>query len=240
MLKLRTKEDCEIPASGLIRNPFSPEFKRIPEALRSRRSFPSKFLMALLGFPESQCGSANTAQDICDVGMTLEQALQFHLDEKPHRPRTIAGYKYHLDQYFSHLKAVPVSQISRQMVRHHFSYLKSNHGETTAASTMRTLKAVINTAMKIDESLTSNPVAALYIPTPRRRKVAALHLADWWRLVQNISPVRRDLHIAMLLTGARRSSILQVKRSEVDVENSILTLTHMKTSDDPMKLPIGP
>jgi len=45
--------------------------------------------------------------------------------------------------------------------------------------------------------------------------------------------------LAMLLTGARRSSILQVKREDVDVARRILTLTHMKTSDEPMQVPIG-
>jgi integrase len=57
--------------------------------------------------------------------------------------------------------------------------------------------------------------------------------------VEALSPMRRDLHVSMLLTGARRSSILQVRREDVDLERRVLTLTHMKTSDEPMQLPIG-
>ncbi|WEK45864.1 MAG: phage integrase SAM-like domain-containing protein [Candidatus Andeanibacterium colombiense] len=171
--------------------------------------------------------------------ITLEEALEAHLSEKPHRQRTVEGYRYHLSRYLGHFREFPISDISRQMVRDHYIFLKQNHGETTAASTMRTLKAVINTAMRLDETLNSNPVGALYIPGPKRRKVPPIDLQQWWTNVSGIPPVRRDLHIAMLLTGARRSSILQVKRKDVDLDRALLTFTHMKTSDEPLTFPMG-
>lgn len=174
-----------------------------------------------------------------ETGITLAAALEAHLDEKQHRPRTEEGYRYHLDHYLKNWRNKAVADISRQMVRDLFADLKRRHGEPTAASVMRTLRAVINTAMRIDESLDGNPVAALRVPTTRRRKVAPLDLGEWWGRVMRLSPARRDLHVAMLLTGARRSSILNVRREDVDLANGVLTLTHMKTSDDPLKLPIG-
>ncbi|WP_086606724.1 tyrosine-type recombinase/integrase [Erythrobacter donghaensis] len=174
-----------------------------------------------------------------ETGITLAAALDAHLDEKQHRPRTEEGYRYHLDHYLKNCRNKAVADISRQMVRDLFADLKRKHGEPTAASVMRTLRAVINTAMRIDESLDGNPVAALRVPTTRRRKVAPLDMKEWWGKVMRLSPARRDLHVAMLLTGARRSSILNVKREDVDFAGKVLTLTHMKTSDDPLKLPIG-
>lgn len=48
-----------------------------------------------------------------------------------------------------------MADISRQMVRDLFAELKRKHGEPTAASVMRTLRAVVNTAMRIDETLTA-------------------------------------------------------------------------------------
>ncbi|TNF05899.1 MAG: integrase [Sphingomonadales bacterium] len=174
-----------------------------------------------------------------ETGITLERALVAHLDEKPHRPRTEEGYRYHLDHYLKHWRKRAVADISRQMVRDLFVELKRKHGETTAASVMRTLRAVINTAMKIDETLGSNPVGALHVPTTKRRKVAPLDLATWWVRVRELTPLRRDLHISMLLTGARRSSIVQVRRDEVDCDRAVLTLSHMKTSDEAMQLPVG-
>lgn len=174
-----------------------------------------------------------------ETGITLSRALDTHLEEKSHRPRTEEGYRYHLEHYLRNWKNKAVADISRQMVRDLFADLKRKHGEPTAASVMRTLRAIINTAMRVDETLKANPVAALHVPTTRRRKVAPLDLAEWWGKVVQLSPARRDLHVAMLLTGARRSSILNVRREDVDVERGVLTLTHMKTSDEALKLPIG-
>ncbi|MXP09624.1 tyrosine-type recombinase/integrase [Pseudoblastomonas halimionae] len=174
-----------------------------------------------------------------ETGITLSGALEAHLEEKQRRPRTVEGYRYHLDHYLKNWRNKAVADISRQMVRDMFADLKRKHGEPTAASVMRTLRAVINTAMRIDESLEGNPVAALRVPTTRRRKVAPLDLREWWGKVTALTPARRDLHVAMLLTGARRSSILNVRREDVDAEGGVLTLTHMKTSDDPLSLPIG-
>lgn len=175
-----------------------------------------------------------------ETGITLEKALEAHLEEKPHRARTVEGYKYHLDAYLKHWKKRAVADISRQMVRDLYAELKRKHGETTAASVMRTLRAVINTAMRIDETLAGNPVQALHVPSTKRRKVLPLDLGEWWEQVQLLSPMRRDLHVAMLLTGARRSSILQVKREDVDADRRVLTFSHMKTSDEPMLFPMGP
>lgn len=174
-----------------------------------------------------------------ETGITLERAMEAHIEEKPLRPRTKEGYRYHLAQYLSHWRKRAVADISRQMVRDLYAELKRKHGDTTAGSVMRTLRAVVNTAMRIDETLTGNPVAALYVPSNRRRKVSPLDIADWWERVAALRPNRRDLHVAMLLTGARRSSVLQIKREDLDLERRVLTLTHMKTSDEPMKLPIG-
>lgn len=174
-----------------------------------------------------------------ETGITLERALEAHLTEKLHRPRTEEGYRYHLDHYLKAWRKKAVADISRQMVRDLFGELKRKHGETTAASVMRTLRAVVNTAMRIDETLVGNPVAALHVPSTKRRKVAPLDLKAWWADVLRLSPARRDLHISMLLTGARRSSILQVRRDDVDTEKAVLTLTHMKTSDEALQLPMG-
>lgn len=174
-----------------------------------------------------------------ETGITLARALGTHLEEKTHRPRTEEGYRYHLEHYLKNWKNKAVADISRQMVRDLFAELKRKHGEPTAASVMRTLRAIINTAMRVDETLQDNPVAALHVPTTKRRKVVPLNLSAWWDRVMQLSPARRDLHVAMLLTGARRSSILNVRREDVDVERGVLTLTHMKTSDEALKLPIG-
>src|SRR3546814_5260296 len=76
-----------------------------------------------------------------ESGITLKQALDAHLSEKAYSPRTVDGYRYHLDHYLMKFRNRAVTDISRQEVRDLFGSLKRKHGETTAASVMRTLRA---------------------------------------------------------------------------------------------------
>jgi integrase len=150
----------------------------------------------------------------------------------------VEGYNYHLDNYLTKFRKRAVTDITRQEVRELFDTLKRKSGETTAGSVMRTLRAAINTAMRLDETIEGNPVAALRVPVPKRREVDVLDLKAWWVDVESLSPIRRDLHIAMMLTGARRSSLLQVRRDDVDLDRGILTFRHMKVGGA-MMFPMG-
>lgn len=173
-----------------------------------------------------------------ESGVTLKQALDAHLGERAYSPRTVEGYRYHLDHYLTRFRNRAVTDITRQEVRDLFDSLKKQRGETTAASTMRTLRAAINTAMRMDETIGSNPVAALRVPSPKRREVDALDLAAWWAEVEKLTPIRRDLHVAMMMTGARRSSLLQVRRDDVDLDRGVIRFRHMKTGGQ-MLFPMG-
>lgn len=173
-----------------------------------------------------------------ESGITLQQALETHISERTYSPRTVEGYLYHLDKYLGKFRKRAVTDITRQEVRELFDTLKRKHGQTTAGSVMRTLRATINTAMRLDETIGGNPVAALRVPVPKRREVDPLDLKAWWADVEKLPPLRRDLHIAMMLTGARRSSLLQVRREDVNIAGGILTFQHMKVGGR-MMFPMG-
>ncbi|QPC85707.1 integrase [Mesorhizobium sp. NBSH29] len=173
-----------------------------------------------------------------ESGVTVAKALEIHLGEKPFREATEESYRYHVDHYLVRYRNRAVADLGRSEVRDIYDRLREKSGQTTASGVMRTLRAVINTAMRMDQSITSNPVSAIRIPMPKRREVESLDLVAWWRESEILSPIRRDLHRAMLLTGARRSSILQVRRSDVDLEKNILTFDHMKTGGR-MLFPMG-
>lgn len=145
-----------------------------------------------------------------ETGITILQALDEHLQEKPFRDATIESYRYNVEHYLSRYKNRAVADLSRAEVRDIYQHLRSSKGQPTATGVMRTLRAVINTALRLDETLTSNPVTFLRLPTPRSRQVDELDLAAWWEKTEELSPIRRDLHRAMLLTGARRASKLAV------------------------------
>lgn len=174
-----------------------------------------------------------------ETGITVSQALDAHLGEKPFREATVESYRYNVDHYLARYRNRAVADLSRSEVRDIYERIRTSKGQTAAIGVMRTLRAVINTAMRLDETITANPVAAIRLPTPKRREVDAIDLAAWWEATETLSPIRRDLHRAFMLTGARRSSLLQVRREDVDFERGVIVFKHMKTSDQSMMFPMG-
>jgi integrase len=173
-----------------------------------------------------------------ETGITLKQVLEEHLSERPLRPSTEVNYRYALDHYLVRFRGRAVADITRTDVRELYAELKEKRGRTTAGGALRVLRALINTAMRIDETIKANPCEALRIPANPKRHVPMLDIAAWWLETEKLSPIRRDLNRAMLLTGARRRSILNVKRADVDLTRRIVLFRHMKVGG-PMMLPIG-
>lgn len=173
-----------------------------------------------------------------ESGITLKQAVEFHLSERTLSQTTIDSYNYHLDNYLVKFRNRAVADISRQDVRELYDKLKRTRGQTTASGAMRTMRAVINTVMLEDETIGRNPVATLRIPAPKRREVDPIDVTAWWKELDKLTPVRRDLHIAMMLTGGRRRSLQPVRRTDVDLEKRVMTFRHMKTGGQ-MLFPLG-
>lgn len=173
-----------------------------------------------------------------ETGITLEGALALHLAESELRPRTAESYQYHVDQYLKRFRKRAVADISRADIRELLDTLMSRHGRTTAGGVLRTVRAIINTAMRHDETIASNPVYAVKVPIPPTRQVDNVDWRDWWERTGKLSPVMRDLHRAMLITGARRSSILLCEREDFDPVKRTLTFRHLKTGGK-LVFPVG-
>lgn len=166
------------------------------------------------------------------TGITLEQTLVEHLKERSLSAATVRGYQYHMHNYLKGLRKRAVADISRQECRELLETLTRRHGRTTGGSVMRTLRAIINTAMRHDETITANPVDAIRVPATPKRKVDELDVAAFWATTEAMSPMMRDLQRAFLLTGARRTSLLTVRRADFDPERGVIRFAHMKTGGD--------
>jgi len=163
------------------------------------------------------------------TGITLEQALKEHLKERELSDATVRNYQYHMDNYLGRLRRRAVADITRQDCRELMDQLTKRHGKTTGGSVMRTVRALVNTARRHDETIGANPVDALRVPATPKREVGELDMADFWSTTKAMSPLMRDLQRTFLLTGARRTSLLGVKCADFDAEAGVLTFTHMKT-----------
>lgn len=173
-----------------------------------------------------------------DKALTLREALEIHFSDKNLRQATIDGYNYHMDKYLIKFRNRAIVDISRSEVRDLHENLKTKSGSTTASSVMRTLRAIINTAMRVDERIESNPVKAIRIAPTNVREVAPINLKKWWFSTETMPPIRRDLHRSYLLTGARSASLLRVKRADIDLEKRVMTFNHLKTGGR-MLFPMG-
>ncbi len=173
-----------------------------------------------------------------ETGITLAEALDAHIAERDLAETTLREYRAHIHKYLSRFRSRAIADISRHDCRDQFESMKRRHGRTTAASAMRTLRAVINTAMRIDETILRNATEAVRIPIPPVRKVEPIDLKAWWAKTGSLTSLMRDVHRALLLTGARRTSMLTVRREHVDLERSILTFKHMKTGGE-LIFPMG-
>lgn len=171
-------------------------------------------------------------------GITLLEAFHIHMNEKPFRDATIRSYTEHMDRYLFKFKNKAVADITRKDVREHMDYLFKKHGKTCGAGALRTMRAIINTARRVDETIGENPVNALKIPVPPRRQVSEMDFAEFWQKTDELTPIIRDLLRTFLLTGARRLSILSVKREDIDLEKKIMRFSHMKTGGD-LLFPMG-
>jgi integrase len=182
----------------------------------------AKRLMATI-----QSGVDPTA-GVASTGITLEKVLAEHLKERNLSAATVKGYTYHMDHYLKGLRKRAVADITRQDCRDLLDTLTRRHGKTTGGSVMRTVRALVNTAKRHDETITVNPVDAIRVPATPKRKVDELDLAGFWATTEAMSGVMRDLQRAFLLTGARRTSLLNVRRADFDAEKGVITFRHMK------------
>ena len=182
----------------------------------------AKRLMATI-----QSGVDPTA-GVASTGITLEKVLAEHLKERSLSAATVKGYTYHMDHYLKGLRKRAVADITRQDCRDLLETLTRKHGKTTGGSVMRTVRALVNTAKRHDETITANPVDAIRVPATPKRKVDELDLAGFWATTGAMSGVMRDLQRAFLLTGARRTSLLNVRRADFDAEKGVITFRHMK------------
>lgn len=191
--------------------------------LEARRK--AKELMSLI-----QSGIDPTATPD-ESGITLTQVLGIYAEGRNLAPRTIQEYQYHLNKYLKPFRKRAVADISRVEVRELFSFLKNRSGVTTAGSVMRTLRALINEAKRLDETIDQNPVSAIRIPPTPRREVKELDIKEWWKLTAKLNPIRRDVHRFFMFSGLRRESLLIIRKQDINLDKKIIEVQHMKSPE---------
>lgn len=155
-------------------------------------------------------------------GITLRDALDLHLAAKPLSPRTKEDYRYCCGQYLSDWLDRPLAVLGtdRVGVRERHRRITEKHGASTADTVFRIFRAVYNRGLREHPELPANPTANVDYHGLRRRKVDANaeKLKAWGKTVLGLHPVRRDLHLFMILTGMRRTSACEARACELDLD----------------------
>ncbi|MPS28822.1 MAG: DUF4102 domain-containing protein [Alcaligenaceae bacterium] len=156
-------------------------------------------------------------------GITLREALDLHLAAKPLSPRTKEDYRYCCEQYLPDWldKALAEFGASRTAVRERHVRITEKHGAPTADTVFRIFRAVYNRGLREHPELPANPTANVDYHGLKRRKVevSGERLKAWGEAVLKLHPVRRDLHLFMILTGMRRTSACEARISDLNLDD---------------------
>ena len=151
-------------------------------------------------------------------GITLRQALELHLASKPLSAKTVEGYRYVIENYLSDWLDKTLAEIGadRVGVRERHQRITKKNGKATADATFRTFRAVYGRGLREHPDLPPNPTGNVDFHGVQKRKVDADadRLKAWGKAVLELAPVRRDLHLFMLLTGMRRTASFEARRDD--------------------------
>ncbi len=155
-------------------------------------------------------------------GITLQEALDLHIAARTLSPRTAEDYRYYCGRYLADWLDKPLAELGadRAGVRERHARITEKNGPTCADSTFRILRAVYGRGLRQHPELPANPCANVDYHGLKRRKVDANadRLRAWGETVLGLQPIRRDLHLFMLLTGMRRTAACEARIADLDIE----------------------
>lgn len=153
-------------------------------------------------------------------GITLRQAMELHLASKPLSPKTVEGYRYNVERYLGDWLDRTLAELGadRVGVRERHQRITKRSGMATADATFRVFRAVYGRGLREHPDLPPNPTGNVDFHGVKKRKVDANadRLKEWGKAVLDLSPVRRDLHLFMLLTGMRRTASCEARAEHVN------------------------
>lgn len=169
-------------------------------------------------------------------GLTFGDAWQKYkeaITKEGKSSRTIADYQDKFDRHFAAWHATPLAAIAREEVTTQHATIterarkvrKSKYasGKYAANGCMRFARAVWNFAKNELETPglpELNPFRAgklYHRERARETGMGAKDLPAWWSQLQRLSnPIRRELHLFMLLSGLRKQDVLTARWEHVD------------------------
>lgn len=157
-----------------------------------------------------------------------------HMRRKGRSAKTEEGYADHVERLMKSWLDQPLSVLGHDpsLVRARHDALTKESGPYMANGCMRTLRAIYNHARKSARAMPAeNPVFAVDW-NPEGRRDSALGLEDlpaWFDQLRDLeNPLRRELHLFLLLSGSRPEVIKQAKREHLNLRERVLFIPKPK------------
>jgi integrase len=170
-------------------------------------------------------------KDLTDT--KLVKVLEQYLAGRDLKPYTVKDYRYKLKLGFVDWLEKPVSSITEDMVLKRHKRI-SQTGKTTANTTMRVLRLVLNYALAVG-MIDSNPVSILSkarLWHKNNRKDRLIHneqLQVWQNAVEALPNQKAKVYLLMALyMGFRSSELLSLEWSHVDMRLKTITMHDTK------------
>lgn len=149
--------------------------------------------------------------------------------------RTIVDVLARRDRYLADWKRLPLTSLTRSMVRTKHHELTVERGKVTANHVMRDFRAAYNLALRIADKpdlLPDNPVKAVTFNKERASNKIIMpdDLADWWDKIQVLpNPLRRAMHELGLFSGLRPGTLVSLRREWVRIGDKAIRIPKMKS-----------
>ena len=173
---------------------------------------------------------------------TLGEALQAYLEMRRLSDRTRAEYQKFIRRYLADWldRKLDALAADRRGFRRRMADIERAHGAATAALVLRIYRAIHNWHRKVIPDLPESPTTACDAPRvkPRDWALSDEELRAWWERVRRLPAIKRAWWLTALLTGARASSISNLKWEDVDMERKIIRFRVVK-GDRPYTIPMA-
>lgn len=133
--------------------------------------------------------------------------------------------------YFKEFAARPADSIKRFEIKVWHGQLGQQHGQVAANHALAQLSAIYNKAIEWDLFTAPNPasrISKFKIPG-RTRYLTQEQVVAFLAAVDRLkNPVMRDYYKVLLFTGQRKTNVLEMKWSQVDLDNGIWRIPRTK------------